>query len=189
MLDGPGGDPAGPYAGAARVTILAGAAGRMTARQRALLEPLLRGALAGYDGVLLSGGTAVGLPGLVGELARELGLRAVGYVPAGRGDALLYPELRETDARAEFTVREPLAMWRDVLAGGIDAGDVRLVACPGGPITDGEVLLARALGAGVAWIDPAGDGPAPLAVRDVAVLPSDATALRAFISPPGDGPG
>ena len=181
--------PAGPLAGAERITILAGAAATMTAAQHALLSPLLRRALAGYRGVLLSGGTAVGLPGLVGEVARDLDLRAVGYVPAGRGDRSLYRELRETDgADGGFGVREPLLMWEDVVAARFAAADVRVVACPGGPITACELRLGRALGAHVASIDPAGDAPAPLADSPASAagglleLPPDAMTLRAFVN-------
>ena len=47
-------------------------------------------------------------------------------------------------------------MWTDILAAGISPADVSLVACPGGPITRAEILLARALGARVGWLDPKG---------------------------------
>jgi hypothetical protein len=180
----------GILAGTTRVVILAGAAGSMTGETRSLLQPLLRRALDGFQGVLLSGGTSAGLPGLVGETARDLGLHVIGYVPTGRGEPDLYPVLRETCASEEFTVREPLAMWSDILAAGIDVDDVRVVACPGGAITHAEVLLARALGARVAWLDPAGEAQLPLedalpfGADGVLELPADAMTLRSFIGPP-----
>jgi hypothetical protein len=158
----------------------------MTARQRTLLEPLLARALTGYRGVLLSGGTAVGMPGIVGAVSRRLGLRAIGYVPDGRGERALYAELRETGG-GEFSVREPLAMWSDILAARVPAGDVRLVACPGGSITRGEVALARALGACVGWLDPAGEAPGglgavlPCAGGGVLELPADPMTVRALV--------
>jgi len=165
----------------------------MTPAQCHLLEPLLRRALAGWPGAVLSGGTAVGLPGLAGRLARGSGLRLIGYVPRGRGDAALYAELRETDAD-DFGVREALAMWSDLEAAAIAPSRVRLVACPGGAITRAEVLLARALGAQIAWIDPACDAPAaledelPFGADGVVELPPDAMALRAFLAPVPDAP-
>ena len=173
---------AGPLAGAGRVAILAGAAARMTARQRALLEPLLARALDGFAGVLLSGGTAVGLPGLAGRSARALGLPIIGYVPAGQGDPRLYPRLRE-GAPGEFSVREPLAMWSDILAGGLGPRDVRLLACPGGAITEEEIALALALGGPVGWLDPAGErvGGCPDGALE---LGADALTVRAFLAFP-----
>ena len=178
--------PSGPLAGATRVAIFAGGAASMTAEARDLLEPVLRRALDGYDGLVLSGGTAAGLPGLIGEVARDGGVRAIGYVPAGLGDRHLYPLLRETDG-SQFSVLEPLAMWSDILAAGVGIDDVRVVACPGGVITDSEILLARALGARVVWLDPAGDAQLPLedalpfGADGVLEIPADAMTLRSFL--------
>jgi hypothetical protein len=123
----------------------------------------------------------------VGEVARELGLSAVGYAPAGRGDPELYPVLRETADSSAFSVREPLAMWSEILGKGIDINDVHVVVCPGGPITRAELLLARGLGALVAWLDPADEADMPLdddlpfGADDVWELPADAMTLRAFL--------
>ena len=107
------------------------------------LADLLRPALDAYDGVLLSGGTPSGLPGIVGMLAGELSLRAVGYLPTGTQLGKGYTEFCETRASTEFTVLEPLAMWSHILAAGVDATSVRFIACPGGALTYAEILLAR----------------------------------------------
>jgi hypothetical protein len=175
-------------AGARRVAIFAGAAGSMSHAAAEQLERLLRRGLLGYDGVVISGGTAVGVPGAVGRSARELHRRLVGYTPAGRGDRALYPVIRETRDATGFSVREPLAMWGDILGGAFGLGDVRVVICPGGPITIGELLLARALGARVAWLDPTGeaaeslDEVIPLGADGVLELPPDPMTLRAFLT-------
>jgi hypothetical protein len=191
-------------AGAKRVTIFAGA-GTMTAESETLLAPLLARALEGYEDVVLCGARAAGLAGLIGTAARELGLRTVGYAPAGRGNRDLYPTLRETSSARDFGVLEPVAMWSDIFAAGIDVADVRVVVCPGAAMTleDGgwiaqaEVLLARALGAPVAWLDPAGelattlDDALPFGAGGVLELPADAMTLRAFFrwsAPPEDLP-
>ncbi len=159
---------------------------------------MIRRALAGYEGVVLSGGTSVGLPGLIGRAARDLDVRAIGYAPAGRGDRSLYPTLSETPRASDFSVREALAMWCDILAERIRVEDVRVVACPGGPITQAEILLARALGAPVAWLDPASeavvalDDTLPFGAEGVLELPADAMTLRAFFrwsAAPEDLPG
>jgi len=88
----------------------------------------------------------------------------------------------------DFSVREPLAMWTDILGAGIAIEDTRVVVCPGGEITILELLLARALGAAVAWLDPAGESDIPLhdllpdGDEGVLALPADAPALRAFLT-------
>jgi voltage-gated potassium channel Kch len=170
-----------------RVAILAGGAGSMTAPAARELKYLLERALQGYDGVILSGGTAVGLPRVVGEVARELDLQTIGYVPEGKGDPELYGRLRHTALAHEFSVLEPLAMWTDIARSRVPPRDVRLLACPGGQITLCEVALARALGARVAWIDPLSDAVTPLdellplGAAGVLELPTDAMTTRAFL--------
>ena len=181
--------PARPLPAAEAVVILAGAAGSMSPGEQRALEPLLLRALEGMPGLLLSGGTAVGMPGMAGRVARRLGLRLVGYVPSGRGDRELYAELRETPGATDFSLAEPLAMWTDLLAGGISPHQVSLLACPGGMITVQEILLARALGARVAFVDPAGDAPGSLddqlvlGAGGVLELPGDPMTVRAFLRP------
>lgn len=132
------------------------------------------------------------MPGVAGRVAHELDPTAIGYVPEGHGDAALYSELRHTPGATDFSVRsvrEPLAMWTDILGAGIAIEDARVVVCPGGEITIEELLLVRALGAAVAWIDPAGESDTPLSdlrpdgSDGVLALPADATALRAFLTP------
>ncbi len=179
-------DPA--LAGAAHITIFAGAAGSMTASTTRELEPLLGRALQRYDGVLLSGGTAAGMPGIVGRIARHHNLTLTGYVPPGRGDRELYPELRETDAATDFSVLEPLAMWQDIVASGF-GGQVALIACPGGTITLQEITLARAMGARIGWLDPTGvasptlEETLPFGAAGIVELPADSMTIRAFVAP------
>lgn len=191
LTPGPDAHPrgSGPLAGARRVTIFAGAAGSMSPLAVRELEPLLDRALEGYEGVLLSGGTAVGVPGIAGRIARRRGLDLIGYVPEGAGDRALYEVLRETPGAHDFSVLEPVGMWRDVISAGIEPASVRLVVCPGGAITLQEIVIARSFGARVGWLDPAGDASEsldamlPLGSGGVLELPADAMTLRAFIAP------
>jgi hypothetical protein len=186
-LDGIDAEP-GRLAGATRIAIFAGAAGSMSPIAARELERLLGRGLLGYDGVILSGGTAVGVPGVTGRVARARGLRIVGYTPPGLADASLYSEIRETTGSHEFSILEPLAMWADILSSGVGVENVRLVVCPGGPISQSELLLARALGARVAWLDPAGETAKPLEDRlplgteGVLQLPPDGMSIRAFVT-------
>ena len=149
-----GGDVAPtPLGGARRVTILAGAAGSMSAPAGRALEPMLDRALAGHAGVLLAGGTAVGVPGIVGRVARRHGVTLIGYVPEG-GDGELYPDC----ARRRCPRVQRAGAAGDVdrhRRAGLAPGQVRLLACPGGSITLQEMLLARASGrASGGWIRP-----------------------------------
>ncbi len=185
-------------ADAARIAIFAGPAGSDHDGRRVVeLLRLVKPALQAYDGTILSGGTAVGLPGVVGVAAREHGIPLVGYTPPNRAERRLYEQVRETPAELyapgsaeprEFSIREPLAMWTDILRAGVQPGHIRVIAFRGGQITIEEVLLARALGAQVAWLDPAGDETAPLAdtlpLGDAGViqLPADPMTIRAFIA-------
>jgi hypothetical protein len=144
-------------------------------------------ALRDFDGVVLSGGTGVGVPGVVAAAANGYGVPLIGYVPQGAGDRALYAHLRETPG-SDFSELEPLMMWTDILAAGLAPAQVSLVASPGGAITRAEILIARALGALVAWLDP--EGEAPIALDDdlpggaekIIELPPDAMCVRAVIS-------
>ncbi len=173
---------------APRVAIFAGAAGSMSPIAQRELERLLSRALIGYDGVIASGGTAVGVPGVVGRVAARLRLALVGYTPPGLADRALYPVVRETPGATDFSIAEPLTMWTDILCCGICARDVRVVVSPGGPISTSELLLARALGAPVGWLDAAGETPEPLEDRlplgtdGVLDLPRDPMTIRAFVT-------
>ncbi len=183
-------------AGAARITIFAGAAGMMPTATRESLSQLLTRALAGYDGVLLSGGTDVGMPGVVADAAYRNGLPAlVGYVPTGQAASALYPYLQRTKFTPEFSIHEPLEMWEQILGAGRRPAEVTLLACPGGSITWQEIALARALGARIGWVDPVGQSPVALDDRlvlgagGVVPLPPDATTIRAFVMPSTLEPG
>jgi voltage-gated potassium channel Kch len=143
-------------------------------------------ALRGFDGVVLGGGTDGGVSGVVARAAAAYGVPLIGYVPAGAGDRALYSQLRETDG-SDFSELEPLAMWADILAASIPPARVTLIATPGGPVTRAEILIARALGARVGFVDPEGESPLALdddlpgGAEDVIQLPPDAMSIRALI--------
>ena len=176
-----------PLQDAKQLVIFAGGADRMARSTDRAMADLLRPALDAYQGVLLSGGTPSGLPGIVGRLAGELSLRPIGYLPTGKHRAAGYTEFCETPGSSQFTVLEPLAMWSHILAAGLDAQSVRLIACPGGALTFAEVLLARALGASIAWLDPAAElslplrDLLPLGAEGILELPADPMTIRAFL--------
>jgi hypothetical protein len=135
--------------------------------------------------LLLTGGNDVGACGAARAAADANGVPVLGYAPAGRGLAGCW--LRSTPEGA-FSEAEPVAMWTDLLAAGRIAQNVRVVVFPGGAITTAEILLARALGAEVAWLDPDGEHSdeleetLPAAADGVVELPLDPMTLRAFLT-------
>jgi voltage-gated potassium channel Kch len=177
-------------AGAVHITIFAGAAGSMSVATRQSLSELLERALAGYDGVLLSGGTDVGMPGIVADAAYRNRLsELVGYVPADLQASALYPYIERTKKAQTFSIHEPLQIWEHILRAGRRPAEVTLLACPGEQITWQEIALARALGARIGWVDPADqssvvlDDRMVLGAGGVVPLPPDPTTIRAFVMP------
>lgn len=182
-----------------RIALFAGGALSMSRELQMQITKMLAHTLRSYDGVVLTGGNDVGVCGAVHAAAQAAEVSVIGYAPEGK-------ETRGTHVRrtpaGEFSVSEPVAMWIDVLAaararGALPDGakEVRLVAFPGGKITQLEIVLARALGATVASVDPLEqlndslDELLPLGAGGVLSLPNDAMTLRAFLmwpNPPLD---
>jgi hypothetical protein len=185
--------------GAPRVAIIAGPTTGVPPSAATEVDALLKVAFERYDGIVLSAATGSGLPGIVARAAHERGLarQFVGYGPPGLADRGLYPVVRETTVRetagtAELSVRPPLAMWTDVLRAGIPLDRACLLAFAVNDVATNhaptnEILLARALGAKVAVVDPTGaltrslDEVLPLGANGVLEIPADPMTVRAFL--------
>ncbi len=188
-----------PAGGDRPVLIVVGGAASMDAQRLALVRPVLESALEAFTGQVLCGGTAVGVPGCVGEVAAALAGRGrknfelVGYLPE------LLPHDAPQDprydrlvpcGRSEFSPEQLLRSWSDILDGGVRPADVTILGFGGGPISAAEYRLALAFGATVAVV--AGTGGAvdnllqdPL-WRDLPNLlpvPHDAASIRAVVAP------
>ena len=184
----------------APVLIVAGGAGSLAADVAGKVHPMLAGALAGFRGTVVSGGTAVGIPGCVGKIAGALAARGVkpfdlvGYIPR------LLPNDAPRDARYDrlvtcgeqgFSPDQIIRNWQDILAAGIEPKDVLLLGVGGGELSSVEYRLALALGANVAVVQESGGAADSLitdpwwtAVPNLLVMPFDEATLRAFIIPP-----
>ena len=182
------------------VLIVAGGAGSLAADVAGKVQPMLADALAGFRGTVISGGTAVGIPGCVGEVAGALAARGaklfelVGYIPR------LLPNDAPRDARYDrlvtcgeqgFSPDQIIRNWQDILVAGIDPKDVLLLGVGGGEVSSVEYRLALALGASVAVVKESGgaadaliEDPLWTSVPNLLVMPFDETTLRAFIIPP-----
>ena len=158
-------------------------------------RPLVRAAFSRFTGTVISGGTEQGVSGLAGDAAArsEGRIRAIGYSPAQLGDGATldadrYAEIRRTDG-STFSPLEPLQAWADVVASGIEPGEVRLLALGGGRIARCELRVALALGATVGVVrDTGGEADVLLAdpqwndLPNLVAVPPDGGEMAAFVT-------
>jgi ppGpp synthetase/RelA/SpoT-type nucleotidyltranferase len=143
-----------------RVLIVAGGTAPEWQERMTSYRKLLRAALEGYDGLVISGGTTAGIPGIVGEVASDLksagrkSFTLIGYQPEfvrSRSDH--YDRHVRSGTKETLGLAEPLQMWLDILAAGVDPTDVRLLGINGGRISRFEYALALSLGALVGLVE------------------------------------
>jgi ppGpp synthetase/RelA/SpoT-type nucleotidyltranferase len=180
-----------------RVLVVAGGTrADLEARMRGY-EAVLRGALDGFAGVVVSGGTNVGIPGLVGRVAAMLKRKGrktfdlVGYHPefarVDFGKSEHYDHHVRSGEVEAHGLGEPLRMWLDILAAGVDPSDVRLLGINGGDVSRFEYALALAMGATVGLIESS-ERSADLVLGDpdwskltsLLPLPNDPMTAQAF---------
>lgn len=197
------GSPPGDTAVKAPVVIVAGGAGSMDEEAVRRVRPLLRTGLADFGGTVISGGTSVGVPGCVGEIARELagkGARKftlLGYLPVRvPPGAAVHPGYDRITALGEdFLPDQILGYWNDILKAGVPPGDVYLLGLGGGELSALEYRVALGLGARVGIVASEGGAgkemlrdPLWTSDPDLLPLPFDPAAVRAFVMPPGRSP-
>jgi len=177
------------------VVIVAGGSDDGAAQQMKGYQHLVRGAFRDYQGTIISGGTATGINGLVGNVQEEYhdSIVTIGYVPKPTpADAAIdkrYREIRRTEGDG-FTPLAPLQGWIDLVASGIDPQQVKVVAIGGGAVAGAAYRIALALGARVGLLQGSGGEAAEL-VRDddwsasarLLTLPEDVMTLRVFVGP------
>ena len=151
------------------VVIVAGGSSLESEDEVLRFGPLVREAMRGGGGTLVSGATRQGVSLIAGDIAEDEAFRAIGYLPASvpadvEVDHERYAELRRTTGE-DFSVAEPLQYWSDVVASGIEPADVRLLAIGGGRISAAEYRIALALGARVGAITGSGGAASDL-LRD-----------------------
>jgi ppGpp synthetase/RelA/SpoT-type nucleotidyltranferase len=146
--------------------IIVGGAGQMAANEVERYAPALRSTLERCNGVVFSGGTKVGIPGLIGKISGELKKRGrkryslLAYLPAKfprsiTADEENYDDLISTTG-IDFSETEVIQGWIDLIATGIDPKQVRLLGINGGAISAFEFRLALALGAKVGVVPDSG---------------------------------
>ncbi len=186
--------------GTLKAMIVAGGAKSITTEHLKWIRPLVETALEPFAGTVIAGGTTVGVPGCVGDVAAELDVckkklfRLIGYrphnLPHDAPEDTRY-ELKEC-GQSGFTPEQLLQYWRDLFAQGILGPEVLCLGFGGGPVAWVEYCLAVALGATVVAI-PAGSGDAadtllgdPLwnGLPNLLPLLPDPATVRALVVPP-----
>jgi ppGpp synthetase/RelA/SpoT-type nucleotidyltranferase len=181
------------------VVVVAGGATSMRAETLATVRPILATALADFKGTVTAGGTDVGIPGCVGDLARELEAKdrkrfhLVAYRPERLpDDAPRHPGYDEVvKLGGEFSARQILSNWRDILAAGINPAEVVVLGFGGGSLSALDYCIALGFGASVGVVrgtkgvaDAIFDDSLWAGLPNLFPLPADAKSLRAFVLPP-----
>lgn len=186
-----------------RVTIFAGGAGQMPDAKVRDYRQIIQWAMSHADGLVCSGGTVTGIPGLVGDAADVLRqenrkqFQLIGYIPSTfPHDALPDHERYDTLVVTEadrFNSLQPIQNWVDLLGLGVTPQQVRLLGIEGGDIAGVEYRLALALGAKVGIIPDSGRAADQLLLDPdwscnsnlirLPVTVLDEATLRAFVRP------
>lgn len=184
--------------------IIAGGAFKMNSTEVSAYKPLLQQVLRHADGLVISGGTKVGIPGLVGEVVAELRNEGawkgalVGYIPRKLPtDAPLDNDRYDAIFQSEgdkFSALESLQNWIDLLQAGLQAPRVRLLGINGGDLSTLDYRMALAMGAKVGIIERSGRAADAILLdplwkkhpRLLGLPPEmlDEATLRAFVRPP-----
>ncbi|WP_024335508.1 RyR domain-containing protein [Desulfotignum balticum] len=135
------------------VVVLAGSCAAADESRMAGFQPLLDQAFAHFAGTVISGGTLSGVGKLAGSLQENHPsgqLQAMAYLPRSmpahaRPDVRYHRHIMTTGL--DFSPLEPLQMWIDLLASGMDPGQIKVVGIGGGDISAFEYRLALTLGA------------------------------------------
>jgi ppGpp synthetase/RelA/SpoT-type nucleotidyltranferase len=180
------------------VVIVAGGAASLSRELAEKVRRLLKESMTGFRGTVISGGTGVGVPGCIGDAARELAaegkkhFRLIGYIPKGPGGGIPghpgYDELIRVGNN--FEPEQIFRNWSDILASGIAPRQVMLVGFGGGRLSALEYRIALSLGANAGLVSDTGgavqallEDPLWSGLPNLFLLPFDAATVRAFVMP------
>jgi len=157
-------------------------------------------ALEFFKGTVVSGGTTSGIPGVVGNVTQTLANNSmkafdlIAYLPR--------PPFTDTSAEEhksyaiagrtathDFSEREVIACWVDLLLAGVDPSKIVCIGINGGRLADVEYRLALAFGATVGVMRDSGRAAALLLADPdwnqhprLCVLPEDSLVVWAFVN-------
>jgi hypothetical protein len=182
-----------------RVLIIAGGAASMNADTLKKVRPCLERAVDHFCGKVICGGTTVGIPGCVGEIAAKLKdagrkhFELVGYIPRQLPESapkdLRYDRFVVVSEDSSFSPGQILRTWEDLQRTGTKPEHVTVLGVGGGKLALAEFHIALALGAGVGVV--AGSGgvaddiiadPVWNGVSSLLALPFDEASVQAFVT-------
>jgi ppGpp synthetase/RelA/SpoT-type nucleotidyltranferase len=193
-----GGNESGTAASPGTVLVVAGGAASASEDTLATARRLLIRALPRFAGTVVSGGTCSGVPGCVGDVARELGARGgkafklVGYVPTRlphgvQTHAAYEPLVTVGD---DFGADQLIRYWHDVFDHGVSPDAVTVLGFGGGPLAAAEYRIALGFGAIVGVVEGTKGTAAELLADPLWIgttglmeLPADEATARAFVVP------
>jgi len=147
-----------------------------------------------FEGTVVCGGTTSGIPGLVGDVTKTLGQQGaapyelIGYLPKQLNGSV-HPSytIAGRTPEKDFTEREALVCWCDLLLSGINPEEIVALGINGGRVADFEYRLALAFGARVGVLQDSGRAAATLLADPdwqdsprLCVLPEDKLVVWAF---------
>ena len=182
-----------PFAGDDAIVIVAGSC-HVSAKQLVCdYQPMIHRAFEGFAGKICSGGTCAGISGVIGDLPDPAGaILKLAYLPLAHPpeDARHAAYTIRATTRGSYTPLDPVMLWSDLLASGVQPASVRLLGIGGGDIAAFEYRLALLLGARVAVLPESGKAAFEIAKDEdwrraggLLCLPADLECLRAFVQP------
>ncbi|MCC7137993.1 MAG: hypothetical protein IT460_06140 [Planctomycetes bacterium] len=194
-----------PGARGGTLVVAGGAASMDEPAALARVRPCLASLLGAAQGRVVSGGTRVGVPRLVADVAEQLAadgakrFELVAYLPKRLPvDGPKDPRYDRfvSDAETEFSPGQILSMWEDLRKEGVSPASVTVVSFGGGPLSRVELEVATALGAATFPVRGSGGAADAILADDVwrgvsrlHGLPLDVASARAVLTPPGDAVG
>lgn len=176
----------------APIVIVAGGTHASVEEQIAEYRHLMFKAFEGFSGTIISGGTRSGVCGLVGDLpeSHRGRIRKVAYLPKYLPSwTKKHPAYEiNTTLGERFSPLDPLQVWIDLLASGVDPRRVGLLGINGGKISAFEYLLALIMGAKVAVLRDSGRAASEILADErwrtmdgLIDMPSDVHTLSLFL--------
>jgi ppGpp synthetase/RelA/SpoT-type nucleotidyltranferase len=180
------------------VLIIAGGAASLTPGVAKKIRPLLKEACGRFRGTIVSGGTTSGVPGCIGDVARELAaegtkqFRLIGYLPSRLPHGVsAHPRYdQRIPIGDDFSPEQILRNWSDIVAAGVKPQDVLLLGFGGGSLSAVEYRIALGLGASVGIVAGTGGSADELladplwsGLSNLYRLPFDSATVRAFVMP------
>lgn len=176
------------------IMIIAGKSSELNDSESEHYREFLNEALRDFKGIVLSGGTSYGIPGLLGSVAafrkknNTKTFRVLGYLPDIKETNPDYDGFIKTKSTC-FSALEPLTYWIDLLLNKIPPENVIVIGINGGIISTFEYKIALALGAKVCLSGKTGGSaqkvaldPAWSSLANLLNMPDDPYTLWAIIN-------